>query len=130
MSSGVEFVHFWEKLTDNQQQLMMHLNELLENEFQLSRKMRFKLPFYFKNSWICYLNPLKNGALELAFTRANELPKDLDMLDFKDRKQVGSFTFFELSDELMMQIRIIMSEATLLDQEKEYASKRPKKSSK
>jgi hypothetical protein len=42
-------------------------------ELNLEDKIRFGIPFYFGRSWICYLNPIKNHKVELAFVRGNEL---------------------------------------------------------
>ena len=56
-----------------QRAIMLYLHELLVNEMGLEAKLRYKIPFYYRKSWICYLNPVKPDSIELAFTRGNEL---------------------------------------------------------
>lgn len=110
----------------NQQAIMLHLHELLMTYPELSGKIRYKIPFYYRKSWICYLNPLKDGGVELAFTRANELSNEQGLLDFKDRKQVASITFAKVGDIQEEVLHEIFQEAFLLDEEVKYASKRQK----
>ena len=124
MPTNSNFEQFWEKLSEKQQKCAELMDSLLQDEFQLTQKMRYQLPFYFRNSWICYLNPLKNGTLELAFTRANEFSQELNLLDFKGRKQVGSLEFDELTEETISKIRFLMIEAIDLDERVAYNSKR------
>ncbi len=49
----------------NQQEIMLHLHELLTSYPEVSGKIRYKIPFYYRKSWICYLNPTKYGSVEL-----------------------------------------------------------------
>lgn len=110
-------------LEGDQQEIMLHLHELLASYPEVSGKIRYKIPFYFRKSWICYLNPTKDG-VELAFTRANELSNEQGLLDFKDRKQVAGISFTKVSDIKEDAIHEIFQEALLLDEEVKYASKR------
>jgi hypothetical protein len=93
----------------------------------LQAKIRFKIPFYYGRTWICYLNPLKNGKIELVFIRGNELSNDQNILNHKDRKQVSGVEFENLADIKNCPIWDVIQEAILLDETQAYASKRKPK---
>lgn len=118
---------FIQQQSEKQQEIIDFLHQLLHQEWALETKMRYKLPFYFKHSWICYLNPLKNGGIEWAFLRGNELSNAQGLLDAKGRKQVMGIDIMDLS-ELPLQTSLeILQEAVLLDESIPYESKRKKK---
>lgn len=107
-----------------QQEIMLVLHRLLTEDLNLTAKIRYKIPFYFRKSWICYLNPQKNGSVELAFVRGNELSDAQGILDSKGRKQVCSIELFKRSEMPMKELTEIFQEAILLDDSIAYASKR------
>lgn len=72
----------------NQKELMLHLHLWLLQTGKLKPKISYGIPFYYGKRWVCYLNPLKNGGVELAFTRGNELKNESGILDNKGRKLV------------------------------------------
>jgi hypothetical protein len=105
----------------------MYFHNLLINQFELLDKIRFKIPFYYGKSWICYLNPLKNGKVELAFIRGNELSNEQALLDNKGRKQVFGIEFETITDIPHQSINEIIKEALALDDMIAYESKRKKR---
>lgn len=107
-----------------QRAIMIHLNGWLTEELNLIPKIRFKVPFYYQKSWICYLNPTKNGSVEFAFTRGNELSNEQGLLESKGRKQVYSITFSSLETIPHSAIHEIVHEAILLDETVKYAVKK------
>jgi hypothetical protein len=109
-----------------QQDLLLYMHQLLLEEFNLTEKIRFKIPFYYQKSWICFLSATKNNSIELGFLRGNELSNAQDLLDSKGRKQVYSIEFTKRSEIPMIAIREILQEAVLLDENVPYASKRKK----
>lgn len=111
----------------NQQEIMLQLHELLLSYPEITCKIRFKIPFYYRKSWICYLNPIKNDQVELCFLRANELSNEQGLLDFKDRTQVAGITFSKASDIPDEPLHEILHEVFLLDEEVKYAAKRKAK---
>ena len=120
--SGVEdFIYQYE---GNQREILIYFHNLLSAELGLSDRIRYKIPFYFKNSWICYLNPFKNGAVELAFTRGNELSNVQGLLEARNRKQISGIAFEKVADIPFKAIREIIQEAILLDETIPYKSKR------
>ena len=107
--------------------LLQYFHRLLTDQPGVVSKIRYQIPFYYRKSWVCYLNPVKNNGLELAFLRGNELSNEQELLDFRGRKQVGGIIYYEIKEideDLIMEI---IQEALLLDEEVAYASKRRKK---
>jgi hypothetical protein len=124
MTRVEDFIYQFE---GSQREVMLHFHELLTTECNLITKMRYKIPFFYGKSWICYLNPTKNGRIEFSFVRGNELSNHQGILDNKGRKQVYSIEFEKLPDIPLQQIREIIQEAILLDETKAYESKRKPK---
>lgn len=109
-----------------QREILLHLHQVLTEELNLSPKIRYKIPFYYNKSWICYLNPTKQDTVELAFTRGNELSNAQGLLDSKGRTQVFSIEITSLSDLQNEALQEVWQEAILLDETVPYASKRQK----
>ncbi len=109
---------------DQQLEMLLFLHDLLTDQLQLTPKIRYQIPFYYRNSWICYLNPTKDGGIEFAFTRGNELSNAQGLLSSKGRKQVYSVEFRALQDIPREVVGEILQEAMLLDEMRPYASKR------
>jgi hypothetical protein len=107
-----------------QNTILCYFHDLLNRELELTPKMRYGIPFYYRFSWICYLNPSKDGAVELAFPRGNELSNVQGILNSRGRKQVCSIDFLKFSEIPRKEIYEIIQEAILLDELKPYASKR------
>lgn len=127
MQHAEDFIY---QLEDPQKEIMLYLHELLSNEFDLQDKIRYKIPFYFGRSWICYLNPIKNNAVELAFVRGNELSNMQGLLSDKGRKQVYGVEFESLDDIPLDILHDVLQEAILLDETTPYESKNKKRGSK
>jgi len=106
-----------------QKAIMLYLYNWLTKEFGLFLKLKFKIPFYYKKSWICYTNPLKNGGVELAFTRGNELSKTHTILNTKNRKQIKGVEIKKLKNMPFNQIYFALQEAILLDETVSYKRK-------
>ena len=111
---------------DSQRDIMLYLHKFLAVELNLTDKIRFKIPFYYRKSWICYLSPMKNNSVEFAFLRGNELSNAQGILDSKGRKQVFSVELTALLKIPIKQLTEIIQEAILLDETIPYASKRIK----
>jgi hypothetical protein len=124
MSDIQDWIYQYE---DDQRKVLFYFHELLTNEFNLQVKIRYKIPFYYGKTWICYLNPLKSGKVELVFIRGNELSDDQNILDYKDRKQVRGVAFGNLAEIQKSLIEEVIQEAILLDETKAYESKRKPK---
>jgi hypothetical protein len=121
MTNAEDFIYHFD---GNQRRVMQYFHILLTEEFNLTPKNRFNLPFYYGRSWICYLNPTKEGKTELGFIRGNELSNVQGLLESRGRKQVYSVVFDKEADIPLQAINEIIHEAILLDETKKYKSKR------
>jgi len=111
--SAVE--HFIFQQDGNQREILLHLHGLLAHELGLDPKIRFKIPFYYRKSWVCYLNPLKNDGIELAFLRGYQLSNAQGLLHSKGRKQVHGIAFYSVEEIPEEAVRAIVHEALLLE---------------
>jgi hypothetical protein len=111
---------FITNLEGNQKKIAEYLQHILTEEFGLEAKIRFKIPFYFRKTWICYLNPLKNDGIELAFIRGNELSNEFGSFDFKGRKQVMGVTLYSINDLSKNILYNTLIEALTLDENVKY----------
>ena len=112
---------------DPQREIMLFFHHVLTKEYALTDKVTFKNPCYYKKSWICYLKPLKNEKVELAFMRGNELSNSQGILKSSGRKQLRSIELSTLKGIPMASIKEVLHEAILLDETKPYESKRKRK---
>ena len=124
MTAVEDFIY---QLEGNQREVLLYFHHLLTTDLNLTEKIRYKIPFYYGKSWICYLNPTKDGKIEFAFIRGNELSNAQGLLENKGRKQVYSLTFEKVSDIPQSTIQEIIQEAILLDETTPYQSKRKSK---
>ncbi|MEL6668817.1 MAG: DUF1801 domain-containing protein [Bacteroidota bacterium] len=99
-----------------EREILFYFHQLLTEEMGLEPKIRFKIPFYFNRSWVCYLNPIKQGGIELAFLRGRELSNVQGLLVSKGRKQVYGIDCYSLAEIPREAIYEIIQEAILLDE--------------
>jgi hypothetical protein len=118
-----DFIYSYE---GSQREIMLYMHKFLTEELNLTEKIRYKIPFYYRKSWICFLSPSKNNSVEFAFLRGNELSNEQGLLDSKGRKQVWSIELNKLSEIPLKELIEIIHEAILLDETVPYASKRTK----
>jgi len=123
MTAVEDFIYQYE---NDQRAILLLLHDLLVNQLNLDDKIRFKIPFYYGKTWICYLNPIKTHAVELAFIRGNELSNAQGILNSKGRKQVYGISFEKVKDIDLPCLEEVLHEAMLLDETTPYKSKRKK----
>ena len=109
-----------------QKKILQNLHSIMSSYPGITGKIRYDIPFYYRKSWICYLNPLKNRSVEFAFTRGHELSNVQGILDARGRKQVSSIIFASVKEIPERTIHEIIHEALILDEEVPYAPKRTK----
>jgi hypothetical protein len=117
MTEVENYIHQFE---GQQHKVLLYLHRLLTNEFNLTEKITFKIPFYYSRTWICFLNATTNNKVELAFTKGNELSNEQGILESKGRKQVYGLEFEKVADIPVPLIHEILHKAILLDQKKSY----------
>ena len=99
----------------NQQNIAWFIHEWLTRDFDLTCKIKYKIPFYYQKSWICYVNPVKNSGLELCFTRAQKFSNQQGLLESKGRKYVAGITMYTIDLDLFESIRVDLLEALDID---------------
>lgn len=100
----------------SQQEILAHFHDAFVNELGLLAKLAYGIPFYYKRKRIFYLNPKKNGAVDLAFVRGIEMSNSNGLMELKDRKHIMSI---EVKDIRTMPYEGIMEniqEAIFLDE--------------
>lgn len=107
----------------NQREVMVYFHRLLTSFPTVTAAIKYRIPFYDQNTWVCYLNPLKNGKVSLCFIRGYELSNTQGLLESKGRKQVLSIDFGRVSDIPEDAIREIINEALFLDETVPYKPK-------
>ena len=108
-------------------QIMLRLHDIFMAVPDVTCKIRYKVPMYYRMSWLCYLNPQKKGGMEWVLLRGNELSNIQGVLEARGRSQVKGIIYQEVSEIEEEIVREIFMEAIILDEEKPYASKRKKK---
>jgi len=106
-----------------QREVMNHLHYLLTETYNLGPKIKFGIPFYYRKHWVCYLNPLKGGLVELVFLRGNELSNEQGILNGKNRKMVKGIEIAAMHDVPENHLHEIINEAILLDSAVPYSLK-------
>lgn len=123
MSAVLDYIF---KQQGNQKEILLFFHDWFTSELKLTSKIRYKIPFYDHKSWICYLNPIKGGKVELAFIRGNELSNKQGLLQAKERKQIAGIEFKTLEEIPFEAIQEIMKEAMALDEKVPYKGPRRK----
>jgi hypothetical protein len=93
---------------------MQDMNAFLSTYDYLISKIRFKIPFYYGKTWICYLNPVKPDKVELVFLRGQAL-KSSQLLDSRNRKMVKGLMLQVIEDIPFEIIDRLVKEAIALD---------------
>lgn len=113
-----------QQTSENQQKILWALHHLIVEVPEITSKIRYKIPFYYRKSWICYLSPKKTQEIELVFLRGQELSNEQGILESKDRKQVSGILLSSLDEFPEEAIREILQEAILLDETVPYSVKK------
>lgn len=112
--------------SENQQLILLPLSDFLIGFPEINLKIRYKIPFFDRRTWVCYLNPIKDEGIELAFLRGNELSNTQGALGFYGRKQVMGIRYFRPQDIIYEVIQDILLEALELDERVPYTVKKKK----
>lgn len=121
MLSVQEFIY---DLENEERKITQYLHELITSLPEMEAKIRYKVPVYFRRSWICYINPQKKGGVELVFLRGNEMVNENGLLDARGRSQVMGVIIHKLKDIPHEAIQETLMEAIVLDETIPYKSKR------
>lgn len=108
-------------LEGNQRELMLYLHELLIENPGVVARIRYKIPFYDRNSWVCYLNPRKGDKVELVFTSGSKLSNEQGLLESRGRKMVRGIEIGSIDSMPDQAVREVIAEALVLDEVMPYS---------
>lgn len=101
---------------DNQQQIMQRLHDLLLSFPKITTKIKHNIPFYYRKKWLCYLNPISGGGVELCFLRGSDLSNEQDILVANKRKIVAGVSYYSVDEIDKKTLNEVINEAILLDE--------------
>lgn len=116
---------FIDSFEGDQHELLIYFHDLLNSFPAITYKIRYKIPFYDQNTWVCYLNPVKPNKIALCFLRGHELSNEQGILESKGRKQVLSVEFSAVNEIPKKEINEIIKEALFLDETIPYKPRKP-----
>ena len=90
-----------------QAEVIAYLDQQFTTIEGVARKMRYSIPFYDYNSWICYLNPLKSSGVELCFLEGVKMTESFPILDLKGRKMASGLSI-DVNDDLPIDLILDM----------------------
>ncbi|PKL85427.1 MAG: hypothetical protein CVV22_07660 [Ignavibacteriae bacterium HGW-Ignavibacteriae-1] len=120
----MEIEEFIESFDGNQREVIQIIHNLMIEIPGIDPKIRFKVPFYYRKTWVCYMNPIKGNAVELCFVRAKELDYSKKYLTFGKRVQVGGIMMTKPDKIDLPLIGLIVEEALALDESTPYTFKK------
>lgn len=103
-------------LPQRQRRIMEAIYEQLMLQPGVTCKMRFKIPFFYRNSWICYMNPQRSGGVELVFLKGRQLADPSGILDDKGRKMVSGVVLENAGNIWSDAMLELLQEALILDE--------------
>ncbi|TVR88694.1 MAG: hypothetical protein EA411_04245 [Saprospirales bacterium] len=115
-----EIEDYLSNLPPQQSDLAYAVVNCLVESGELNPRLRYGIPFFYRKSWVCYINPQKSGELELAFLRAVEFRHLPDALDFKGRKMVAGILLSKPADLKIPELEIALQEALWIDDNRPY----------
>jgi len=108
--------NYFLKLEPTKRELALFLHRFLKSFDGIESSIKYGIPFYTRNKWICYLNAPKFGGLEITFLRAKKLENTGHLLESRGRKMVASLTFTETQPEIDLELlKKVMHEALEVD---------------
>lgn len=112
MDSCIDMI---EEQSGEQKEMLRYLYGLFSQAEGVRPRLIYGIPFFCGKKRICYLNPLKNGQVEVVFNRGRELSNTIGLLDARGRKQVMGVIFSALTHIQEDDLMATWWEAVLLD---------------
>jgi hypothetical protein len=102
----------------NLRETALFLHSFILSYEGITCKLAYKIPFYYRNKWVCYINIHKKKSIELAFIRGNEMKNESGILDSRGRKLVLGFIFNSMNDINDLLLDEWMQDAIEVDERK------------
>lgn len=99
------------KLEGTQRQIVESLSNVLLSFPNTSCKIRWGIPFFDYKKWVCYINPTKDGNVDLTFLQANKFDDPTGLLEARGRKMVKTLVASDDSDETLATVVVLMEAA-------------------
>lgn len=99
-----------------EQEICLLLHDHFMSFPAIKSKLRYRIPFYYQYSWICYLNPQKKGGVELVFIRGKDMSNVQGVLERKGRKQVAGLLIKDNKSVNLELISELFAEALIIDE--------------
>lgn len=113
-------------LEPHQREILFFLHQVLMGHPEMTSRIRYKIPFYSRKSWVCYANP-RDGGIELAFIQGAELSNEQGLLHARGRKMVTGAVFHSVGDIPQAALLEVIQEALLLDEVAPYKGPKRRK---
>lgn len=92
----IHFQDYLENFQHPNKDIILPIHDFILSDKSMSCVIRFNTLFYDHKKWLCYFNYGKKREVELNFLYAKHMSeKCKKLLDFKNRKLVGSIAFTE-----------------------------------
>lgn len=114
-------------ISENQTAILKSIHNALISYPAVECKIKFKLPFFYKNTWIAYLNPIKKDGIEFCIVRAKEIPSIVDFVNYKKRTMIAGISFYSIKEIDFNILHFVFQEAYQLDSTTPYTFKKTKK---
>lgn len=99
------------------QQVMQWLHDLICSFPEIEPRLTLGIPFYYRKKWICYLNPTRDGQVELGFPKGHLLSNEQGLLQANGRSQVRGIKFGSVAEIPVAELQEILAEAIIIDEE-------------
>ena len=108
---------------ENQKKLILFFHSRFKQYPTVTPKIRFKIPFYYQKTWVCYINPVKPNGIEICFIRGFELSNEQGILDAKKRNMIKGVTFFDIEKNTVRAVEEIFIEALELERTVKFVAR-------
>jgi hypothetical protein len=113
-------------LTENQKSIVDYIYNELVVYSGVECKIKFKLPFFYKNTWVAYLNPIKKDGIEFCIVRAKEIPSIGEFVNYKNRTMIAGISYYSIKEIDFNILHFVFQEAYQLDSTTPYTFKKTK----
>ncbi len=120
-------LNYIERQAPTQSEIMLYLYDYFGGFPTIECKYKYRVPFYYQKTWVCYTSPKKSGAVELVFVRGREL-SDSPHLHANGRKMAKGILYNTVQDISLDLLEPILLEALDLDRTVPYTFKKSKSS--
>lgn len=109
-----------------EQEIASYLHDVFTQKYGMTCKLRYHIPFYDINKWVCYINPQKKTGVELCFLHGRWMSDECGLLEARGRTQIKGVIYHNLSEINEEPLMSTIDEAIILDKEFSKSKKLPR----